>query len=902
MTNRRWIAGLAVLLLLAVGALLLVRPWETTAPEETVASRDTQDGAPAAEAESSARPATVFAEGRLVPLRQTNLAFETGGRLAEALVTEGDEVAAGAPLLRLETSEADIAVRQAEAALAQSEANLAAARARLLSARAGQRTARLAIAAAGAELDVVSAGPREEAIATAEGAVAEANATVAQAAGERDAALETNSAEIAAAEARLVAAEANRFAVRIANEPLIQDEEAAEEERIQAQLRLNAAEAEVAAAQAELARAQAGATEAVERAAVSAVTTAAARRDVAEAQLVLLASGARQEEMAVVQEKVRQAESAAAQAEISVSLAETAVRQAEAGVAIARSRLSAAQTALEKLTLTAPFAGTVAAVHVKEAQTATAGIPAVTLADFGSWQVETTDLTELDVAQVSEGQLVQVTVDAFPGETIAGTIVAIAAAPQATGAGLPGLGDDVTYEVTVALEETGSLALRWGMTAFVTVEGATAQRSTQPVIGAIDVKGELVPGRFAELSFQTGGTVGQIAVSEGQEVAAGEPMIQLEGQQQALALEQARGQLAAAQAALEVAENHRAAAQAAIETANREVDVAVAQLALVQAGVRPEELAAAEAQLAAARSGVAQAAASRDAQLERVGTEEQIQSARAALASAQAEVSALQDQYDTLLDACIATPQGEVCPLYGPVEETMRAQLQAARAGAAAAQAALDRLLAGATEAQQRAANAAVSAAIARRDQAEAQLALLQAGAGPELIRQAQIALEIAQAQVAVAEAALDESEAAVAQAEAAVAAAEAGVEAAETAVERTILRAPYAGRVVRLAVNPGELVPPGFTVVTLADADLWRVETRELTELDVARLQIGDVVSVSFDALPQVALPGTVTQIALTPGIDRGDVVYQATIDLEETEGLSLRWGMTARLTLGEP
>jgi HlyD family secretion protein len=902
MKNRRWIAGLAVLLSLAVGAVLLVRPWESAAPEEIVASQDTEDGGPLAEPGRSARPATVFAEGRLVPLRQTNLAFETGGRLEEALVTEGDEVAAGAPLLRLDASDAEIAVRQAGAALAQSEANLAAARARVLSARAGQRTAQLAVEAAGAELDVVSARPREEVIATAEGAVAEANATVAQAAGERDAALETNSAEIAAAEARLVAAEATLFAVRIANEPLLQDEETAEEERIQAQLRLNAAGAEVAAAQAELSRAQAGATDAEERAAVNAVTTAAARRDVAEAQLALLASGARQEEIAVVQEKVRQAESAAAQAEISVSLAETAVRQAEADVAIARSRLSAAQTAREKLTLTAPFAGTVAAVHLKEEQTATAGMPAVTLADFSSWQVETTDLTELDVAQVSEGQPVQVTVDAFPGARLTGTITAIAAAPQATGTGLPGLGDDVTYAVTVALEETAGLALRWGMTAFVTAEGATAERATEPVTGEIDVKGEVVPGRFAELSFQTGGTVSQIAVSEGQEVAAGDPVIQLESQQQELALEQARGQVAAAHAALEAAQNHRAAAQAAVDTANREVDVAVAQLALVEAGVRPEELAAAEAQLAAARSGVAQAAASRDAQLERVGTEEQIQSARAALASAQAEATALQEQYDNLLDACIATPQGEVCPLYGPVEETMRAQLQAARAGAAAAQAALDRLLAGATEAQQRAANAAVSAAIARRDQAEAQLALLQAGAGPELIRQAQIALEIARAQVAVAEAALDETEAAVTQAEAAVTTDEAGVEAAETAVERTILLAPYAGWVVRLAVNPGELVPPGFTVVALADAGLWRMETRELTELDVARLQVGDIVSVTFDALPQVALPGTVTQIALTPGLDRGDVVYQATIDLEETEGLSLRWGMTARVTLGEP
>jgi HlyD family secretion protein len=417
--------------------------------------------------------------------------------------------------------------------------------------------------------------------------------------------------------------------------------------------------------------------------------------------------------------------------------------------------------------------------------------------------------------------------------------------------------------------------------------------------GAVSIEGRVQPQAFVDLALQSGGTVAEILVEEGQQVQAGAPLLRLDAAQQQIAVSQAQGRLDAAQAALEAAQTQQELAQEAVDTARAQAKVAEAQLALTQSGPLPEEIAAAQSRLAAAQSGVAQAVAARDALLENVGTEAQIESARADVAAATADLSALQDRYDTIIDSCRDTPQGTVCPLYGPVEENTRAQLQAAQARVDAAQTALERLQAGATAAQKQAADAGVSAAVAQREQAEAQLALLQAGATEEEIHQAQVAVSIAQAQVDVARAGLAEAQATVAQAEAGVQAAQAGVEAADLALARSTLEAPFAGVVASIDVNSGELVAPQAPVVTLADTSRWLVKTRNLTELDVARIAEGDEVAVTFDALPEAQVQGTITNIALSAGMDRGDVVYETTIALPEETDLPLRWGMTAVVEL---
>lgn len=406
----------------------------------------------------------VSAEGQIVPLTHAQLSFQLSGELAELLVTEGDAVTRGAPLLRLDTTDQMIAVMQAEAAVAQATANVTAAEAGLLAAQVGVEAAQVGVQAAEAQLALVQAGPTEAQIALGEQQVAAAEAGVVQAAGSRDVTLEsTTAADLAAAEAQLAAAQAAYDAALRSFQPVAQNEDADEDAREQAQLQLAAAQANLEAAQASLAEAQAGPNSGERTAAVAQVQVAANRQEAAQANLNLLLAGPREEQIGVAEAGVTQAEAAVTEAELRVAQAETAVSQAQAALAEAEGNLAAAQELLAKRTLTAPFDGTVAAIDVKEGQVVTAGAPVLTIADFSGWQIETTDLTEQSVVNVARGYTAEITVDAFPGETLTGTVTEIAAVSDL-------VRGDVTYKVTLDLPDDNGLPLRWGMTTFVMLE------------------------------------------------------------------------------------------------------------------------------------------------------------------------------------------------------------------------------------------------------------------------------------------------------------------------------------------------------------------------------------------------------------------------------------------------
>ena len=82
------------------------------------------------------------------------------------------------------------------------------------------------------------------------------------------------------------------------------------------------------------------------------------------------------------------------------------------------------------------------------------------LADTTRWRVETSNLSELQIAQMKVGQKAIVTVNAFLGQTdrTSRRVSPIAIVQQG----------DTTYTVTIELEET-NLPLRWGMTAKVKI-------------------------------------------------------------------------------------------------------------------------------------------------------------------------------------------------------------------------------------------------------------------------------------------------------------------------------------------------------------------------------------------------------------------------------------------------
>lgn len=115
----------------------------------------------------------------------------------------------------------------------------------------------------------------------------------------------------------------------------------------------------------------------------------------------------------------------------------------------------------------------------------------------------------------------------------------------------------------------------------------------------------------------------------------------------------------------------------------------------------------------------------------------------------------------------------------------------------------------------------------------------------------------------------------------------------AQAELAQTQLIAPFAATVVSVEVQPGEYVQPGQVIVVLANLDNLKVETTDLSELNVAAVNIGQPASVYVDALDK-EFQGVVTAISPISDTIGGDVVFKVTLQLEE-QPLDLLWGMSA-------
>jgi multidrug resistance efflux pump len=159
-------------------------------------------------------------------------------------------------------------------------------------------------------------------------------------------------------------------------------------------------------------------------------------------------------------------------------------------------------------------------------------------------------------------------------------------------------------------------------------------------------------------------------------------------------------------------------------------------------------------------------------------------------------------------------------------------------------------------------------------------------------VAQAQRAVEQAQRDL---EAVLEEADALdLKAAQLEIDAAARALEEAQSALEDARLEAPFDGTVTTLDIDVGDSVGAGQSVLTLATLDRLQAVTKDLTELDVVRVKVGQEVVVTVDAMPGEEFAGVVSEIALSPGDYRGDVVYAVTIDLADVDS-RLYWGMTA-------
>jgi HlyD family secretion protein len=273
------------------------------------------------------------------------------------------------------------------------------------------------------------------------------------------------------------------------------------------------------------------------------------------------------------------------------------------------------------------------------------------------------------------------------------------------------------------------------------------------------------------------------------------------------------------------------------------------QLAQLRAGATAAERQAAQDALISAQATLAKVRAG--------PTAEQVGPLKANLDNAQAAVSQAQTRYDRI--------GGDSNPFGGMGPE--RLALQQATNNYLAAQAAYQDALNHPTASELRAAEAAVTQAqstIARLDPTPEQITLAEAQ-----VNQAQAAVDLA-----------------------------------KTALQDAVLTAPFDGTVTEVDVEVGQIASLGAQALVFADLTKLQVETVDLVEVDVAKVAVGQPVSIKLDALPGQTCAGQVLRIADQSNDHRGDKVYRVTIDLNEGMHEGLRWGMTANVEIdtGQP
>lgn len=138
----------------------------------------------------------------------------------------------------------------------------------------------------------------------------------------------------------------------------------------------------------------------------------------------------------------------------------------------------------------------------------------------------------------------------------------------------------------------------------------------------------------------------------------------------------------------------------------------------------------------------------------------------------------------------------------------------------------------------------------------------------------------------------------AVALAQARVANAEAQLAAAEGSLTNLELRAPFTGTIATLELKPGAYISPGADVLTLVDNSDWRVETTDLTELNVVRIAPGDKATITFDALPNIKFEGNVLNVSSLGENRQGDITYRVVSTISQLDN-RLKWNMTCSVVI---
>lgn len=359
-----------------------------------------------------------------ISARQVNVASEVGGKVVEVLVEEGDQVAAGDLLFRLDDALLQAQRDQAAAAVDVAQAAGDAARAQYENAQMQYEMARQAArqqeqqgqqglwqSEVPEEFDLpVWYYERQEEISAAQQDVSEAEDALQSELANLDSALaDASNADFVAVETRLAEAQA---AFESASQVMERAEQALDNETLteQAQKQLDGARAELTAAQ-----------EAYNR-----LLTSNARQDILEARARVAVARARRDAALDRLDALRTGEDS-----LQVEAARTALAQAESAIAQADANLQQAQAALEvldlqieKLSITAPRDGVVLARSIEVGEAIAPGSTQMTTGQLDEVEL-TVYVPEDRYGEVNLGDEVEIRVDSFPRETFTGVVTYI---------------------------------------------------------------------------------------------------------------------------------------------------------------------------------------------------------------------------------------------------------------------------------------------------------------------------------------------------------------------------------------------------------------------------------------------------------------------------------------------
>ncbi len=364
------------------------------------------------------------------------------------------------------------------------------------------------------------------------------------------------------------------------------------------------------------------------------------------------------------------------------------------------------------------------------------------------------------------------------------------------------------------------------------------------IASTVSGTGNIEPESEVSLTFRGAGWISKVLVSAGQTVGKGQLLAELDTTDLTLSLALSKVQLEISQAQLAKLAappdpDDVAAAQAAIEVAQTSVAGAEASLAAAQANYRQlfvgQDVTASqttldEANLRQAEINVKEARQSYNRVKDQPNIGELPQSAQLEKATVALEVA--RAQVSLTGENRVADPtNGQVVSALNQIAQA-QTQVRQAQSNVVTAQNSLRKLLEGAK---------AEDLTISRAQVKQSQLNQLQA----------------------------------------------------ENSLANAQLIAPLDGVISQVNVRQGELAGGALAAVKLADLQNFHM-TVLVDEIDVRQVQVGQLVRLSVDALPDNDLTGQITEIAPTANNVNGVIAYEVTIVPDATDA-PLRAGMSA-------